>query len=156
MSQKPAALFGGFILALVSIFAGTPAFADPDVQSQIDEVLAEFPGGTQTAWNEVSWDNGAVVLTLSVPGEVVAMGVGSCANGYYCAYAGPSYTGSKLTFSGCTAGNSVAALGAPVRSIANSRVFGTVSAYNSSSFLFSVGAGSGTNTGASVTLLSCS
>ena len=117
--------------------AASPAAASTDpAQDQVDAVIAEF-GGTQTAANEVSWDDGAVVLTLAPEetssrfggsGGITAFSVGSCPSGSFCAYSGTSYTGSRLTFSGCTAGNPVSALGS-VRSLANSRSTGTVRAY---------------------------
>lgn len=48
------------------------------MQTRIDEVLAEHPGGTQVSWNEVSWEDGDVVLTLASEG-VSTFAVGSCA-----------------------------------------------------------------------------
>jgi hypothetical protein len=130
-------------LALVigaTAFQASPATAADDAtQDQVDAVIAEF-GGVQTAPNEVSWDGGAVVLTVAPEdstarsfgaksGGVSALAAGGCPSGYFCAYSGTSYSGSRLTFSACTTGNSVAALGT-VRSLANARGTGTVRAYD--------------------------
>lgn len=123
----PALVVGALALS------ASPAAASTDAtQDQVDAVIAEF-GGTQTASNEVSWNDGAVVLTIA-PDTTASRGftafsVGGCPSGAFCAYSGTSYTGSRLTFSACTSGNSVAALGT-VRSLANSRGTGTVRAYD--------------------------
>lgn len=140
------AIIGMFALGVV------PAHAS-EVQDRIDAVLAEY-GGEQTAWNEVSWDGGDTVLTVA--GEASISRVGGCADGKFCAYSLAGYSGSRLTFSTCTSNISVSSLGASVRSIANSRSSGTVTAYNGGSAVLSVGAGSGANTSATITSLGCS
>ncbi len=77
-------------------------------------------------------------------------------SGKFCAYTLPGYLGNKLTFSTCTSNHGVSALGGSVRSIANSRSSGTVKAYNGSSLVLSVSAGTGKNTTATITKLACS
>lgn len=148
-------------LAAALLLLATPLAAsadpDPDLQHRTDAVIEEF-GGTQTGPGEVTWDGGAVVLTLAAddargPGTLA---VGSCPSGSYCAYSLAGYFGSRLTFTTCTTGNSVAPLGSPVRSIANSRTSGTVRAYNSGSLVLTVPANTGVNTIATITTLSCS
>lgn len=139
------------VLGMLALGAA-PANADP-MQDRVDGVVAEF-GGEQTAYNEVTWDGGAVVLTIADE-DAASRAIGSCATGSFCAFSASGYAGSKLTFATCVANQSTAALGA-VRSVANARSIGTVTAYNGNTPLFSVFANSGTNTSASVTKLSCS
>ncbi|MFT4051190.1 MAG: peptidase inhibitor family I36 protein [Microbacterium sp.] len=130
--------------------------AEDRVQARIDAVIAEY-GGEQTAANEVTWDDGAIILTVEAAASVSALtGVGTCPSGSYCAYSRTNYLGSRLAFTTCTTGNSVSALGSAVRSIANSRSSGTVSAYNGSTKVLTVAAGNGKNTTATITTLSCS
>ncbi|MBD3941762.1 peptidase inhibitor family I36 protein [Microbacterium sp. NEAU-LLC] len=128
MTRLSFALLGMTVLAAALALSATPAnAADEPLQLRVDAVIAEF-GGTQTAANEVSWDDGAVVLTLTADGAQ-PLAVGTCPSGAFCAFDGVSYTGNKLTFFSCTTGNSVAALSS-VRSLANSRSSGTVRAYD--------------------------
>ncbi|MCM3656214.1 hypothetical protein M3147_03005 [Agromyces mediolanus] len=148
-----ALIVAGAVLAPVPALAATSP-DEPDLQQQIDAVLAEFPGGTQTAPNEVSWQDGTVVLTLANDEQVAARSVGSCATGTHCVYSGSGLSGSKLTFSTCST-QSVAPLGAPVASIANARSV-VVRAYNSIGVVGSVSANSSANTGSwGVTKVGC-
>lgn len=145
-------------LFIGAVVAATPAdAATSDVQTQINQVIAEH-GGTQTAWNQVSWDEGAIVLTVVAeagPG-IQAQAIGPCATGKYCVYSGAGYTGSNLTYSTCTTGNSVSAL-PQVRSIANSRSTGTVRAYNGTTVVATVNANTGkTPITGTTTTVSCS
>jgi hypothetical protein len=145
------------ITTILLVLAGvTPAHAEASaVQDRIDQVLVDY-GGTQSSWNQVSWDGGAIVLTVVDPTGPQTFSIGPCAAGKYCAYSGTSYTGSVLTFSTCTTGNSVAALG-QVRSIANSRTSGTVRAYNGSTLVATVSANTGkTPISGTVSTVSCS
>ncbi|MFD4961111.1 peptidase inhibitor family I36 protein [Microbacterium sp. NPDC058389] len=137
ISRKLMPLLALPVLVGAIALSASPAAASTDsTQDQVDAVIAEF-GGTQTAANEVSWDDGAVVLTLAADDPaarfadsngITSSSVGACPSGSFCAYSGTSYTGSRLTFTACTTGNPVAALGT-VRSLVNSRAVGTVRAY---------------------------
>ncbi|GAA5205402.1 peptidase inhibitor family I36 protein [Microbacterium kyungheense] len=152
------------VVGAVALSASPAAASTDPTQDQVDAVIAEF-GGTQTASNEVTWDDGAVVLTIapestasrfSSPSGITAFSVGSCPSGYFCAYSGTSYTGSRLTFSSCTTGNSVAALGT-VRSLANSRGYGTVRAYAGWSTVATLGPNTGAaSVSAGIDKLNCS
>lgn len=160
MRMKSGVALALLLSAAATLATATPTLAAPatvsmPMQQRVNAALAEVPGGVQTAWNEVSWDDGAVVLTLAPEGVATAAAVGSCASGTFCAYAKVGYTGTKLTFSTCTSGLSVAAL-PQVRSIANARSSGTVSAYNGSTLVTTVAAGTGKNTAGTITSLSCS
>ena len=132
----------GVLAAFALVFVAAPAHADTtDTQAEVDRVIAAH-GGTQTAWNEVSWNDGETVLTIAATDGPGVFSVGPCAAGKYCVYSGAGYTGSILTFSSCTTGNSVAAL-PQVRSIANSRTAGTVRAYNGSTLVTTVAPNTG-------------
>ncbi len=153
-------LIAATIIAL-SISAASPATAKPTdpMDDLVAAALEATPGGTRTGWNEVAWDDGDIVLTLADPATrtgATAKAVGGCASGKFCAYTLPGYLGNKLTFSTCTSNHGVSALGGSVRSIANSRSSGTVKAYNGSSLVLSVSAGTGKNTTATITKLACS
>lgn len=142
----------------LSVCAAAPATAKTadSMDERVAAVMEENPGGTRIGWNEVTWEGGDVVLTLSATTDAAAKAVGGCTSGRFCAYSLPGYLGNKLTFSTCTSNHSVSALGGAVRSIANSRSSGTVKAYNGSSLVLSVSAGTGTNTNATITKLGCS
>jgi len=149
------------VIAAVLLIAlpGAAARADDasDMQDRVDAALRAQPGGTQTDWNEVTWNQGDVILTLAPP-TASATGlavVGGCTSGRFCAYSGSSYTGSKLTYSTCASAQSVAALGAPVRSIANARSSGVILAYGGSTLLASASAGAGSNVSGTTTNISC-
>lgn len=156
------------ILAISTLVFGStlPAHADQAgieeiMQARIDQTLADHPGGTQTAWNEISWDDGEIILTLasetpSVNPHIALLAVADCPSSRFCAYSAASYGGSRITFSTCTSNHSPSALGGPVRSLANSRSSGAVRAYNSSNTLLATAnAGTGTNVGGTTTKLSC-
>lgn len=162
IKKKTAAFTALLTSALITLVTATPAAADTapaqtPMQQRVSAALAAEPGGEQTAWNEISWDNGAVVLTLASDTAIasVAAQVGTCTSGNFCAYSSANYGGNKLTFSTCTSGLSVAGLGGPVRSIANSRSSGTVRAYNGGTVVLTVAPGTGKNTLATITSLSC-
>ena len=145
-------------LVLMGFAAAGPAYADPtSMQDRVDAVIATYPGGTQTDWNEVSWDGGDAILTLApegVDGPAARAAVGSCANGTYCVYSAANLGGSKLTFTSCTA-HGVSALGGPVRSVANGRSSGNVVGLNGVLLVVVATPSSYVNTTATVTSVSC-
>lgn len=108
--------------AASSAHADTPPTA---LQEQVESILAEHPGGVQTAPNTISWEEGAVVLTLATSG-IAPLAVGNCSTNYYCAYTGTTLSGSKLSFSSCDTTVGLSALPGIVRSIANARTSGYV------------------------------
>lgn len=123
------------------------------MQDRVDQVLAEYPGGTQTGEGEISWNDGEIILTLTE--GISSRAVGSCSTGSFCAYTGTALSGARLSFTNCTGTNSVAPLGSPVRSFANARSAGTVSAYNGSTAVASASAGTYKNTTGTITRLGC-
>jgi hypothetical protein len=67
-------------------------------------------GGKQTAVNEVSWQNGRVVMTFPMPGSSRALSVGeqpvtagtaNCPTRYSCLYAAMNFDGRRLQFADC-------------------------------------------------------
>lgn len=141
---------------LIATTTMTATAATDPIQDRIDTVLAEY-GGQQTAWNEVSWDDGATILTLAPDaGTVAPFAVGGCPDSNFCVYSLAGYVGSRITFTTCTSNHPVGALGGPVRSIANSRTSGSVTAYNVNAYVLTVPYNNGTNTISTITRLSCS
>ena len=151
---KTRILAAAFLAAGLIVAPAHAANADtPDLQDRIDQVLAEY-GGQQISANEVAWDGGAVVLSLASASGVSPMSVGSCATGTYCVYSG-LLSGDKMAFSSCGT-YSVAALGAPVQSVANARTSGVVRVYNNTGSLGSVSPnGSITTSGWGITKVGC-
>lgn len=155
-------------LAVAALLLGTlgivaPADGSPgNMQQRIAAAIEATPGGVQVSWNEVSWNNGDVVLTLAPEtGEPTAAGetapaaaVGSCANDRHCVYSLPGLAGNKLTFTTCTS-QGVGPLGAPVKSVANARTGVTVTAKNGTAVVLTVGGNSWANTSAAITTVSC-
>lgn len=153
------ALVLAFVLTLGGAAVAT-ATTPNDLQSQVNEVLAQYPGGEQIGPGEISWNDGAMILTLegatAHSGVIGAMAaVGSCASGAFCAYNGTNLSGAKLTFTNCAALNIVSPLGSPVRSVANARSSGNVHGYNGSAITLTVGAQSWANTTATIQRLGC-
>ena len=145
------------VLAVITLILGAASSANaeviaPSLQDQIDGVLAEHPGGVQTSANTISWEDGAVILTLATDG-IGAMSVGSCATNYYCAYNGTTLSGSKLSFASCNTTVGLSALPGIVRSIANARTSGYVQGQTSGgstlTTVFSGGQNNSTPTGIS-------
>ena len=142
--------------AALLVFApgvGAAQAATSPLQLGIDEILAAYPGGTQVGEREISWDGGEVILTLEP--EFTTFAVGNCATGSFCAYTGANRSGTKVSFTNCSATNSTSVLGKPVRSVANARSSGSVRAYNGSSTVLTVAAGGTSNTTSTVTRLGC-
>ncbi len=67
-----------------------------DLQEQIDIELSEHPGAVQTGVDEISFDNGEVVLSL---GESRA--ARPCPRGWFCVYQNSNHGGRMLRFSQC-------------------------------------------------------
>lgn len=160
--NKIRSLIATCIITLSTTFAVTPAFSsepqNSPLQGEIDSILAEF-GGEQTAWNEVSWDDGNVVLTLDTGAvhQIAPFAIGGCDSGKYCAYSATLYSGRKLSFSTCPSTHtSFSALGGPVRSVANSRSSGTVRVYGGSTLKATLSPNSGASNVSGVTKITCS
>lgn len=141
-------------LTSLAILAPTAAHATSDpLQDRVEQVLQDYPGGTQTGAGEVSWNGGEIILTLTEGASRFA--VGSCSTGSFCAYTGTYQSGARISFTNCTGTNSVAPLGSPVRSFANARSSGTVGAFNGGTVVDSAAAGTYKNTTATITRLGC-
>lgn len=120
------ATIGLTAMTLLNAPAAFAADTDP-VQAQVDAALEERPGGVQISANKVSWEDGAVILTIADP--VGPQAVGSCATGAFCAFGGTKLTGNKLSFTSCAAHSTKSIT---VKSLANARSSGNVTAKNAS------------------------
>lgn len=69
---------------------------EPSLQEQIDLELGEHPGAVQTGTDEISFDNGEVVLSL---GQTRA--ARPCPRGWFCVYQNSNHGGRMLRFSQC-------------------------------------------------------
>lgn len=126
---------------------------DFPLQANVDSVIAKH-GGEQTAWNKVSWEQGAVKLQIADPS--VPLAAASCASSRYCVFSQASYLGSQLSYSTCPATHtSFAALGGPVRSIANKLSQRTVRAYASSTLKHTLPSGTSVASTSGITKITC-
>lgn len=145
------------VSALLLVFWPSWAIGqEGDMQQRVEDLLAQYPGGEQTNWNEVNWQDGEVIMTL-VPDDLsVAPLAATCTTGRFCAYDGSNYNGNRISFTTCTSQHSVAQLVGPVRSMYNARSSGTIRAYAGSSLLASATAGQGRNVSGTTSHISCS
>lgn len=146
-------------IALLGLGAN-PALANTadDLESRTAAILAAHPGGKEIAPGIISWNDGAVTLTLE-GAPISPRSVASCATGQYCAWSNTSYTGTKLTFTACSSGgtsSSLALLGGHARSTANARTSGHVDARAGSTTIYTMSAGTGNpSNGVTLTALVC-
>ena len=140
-----AATFAAALVAMLSLTAGAAIAAPPDqLEARTAAILAAHPGGEEIAPGILSWDDGAVVLTLD--GAVSPQSIGTCLTGQYCAWSGTNYLGTKLAFTACSSSgtsSSLALLSGLARSTANARTSGTVNAVNGGSVIYSMSANTG-------------
>lgn len=157
-------------LALLALLAPHGAWAagasNEPMQQRVDAVIGEL-GGTRTGWNEITWDGGAVELTLD-PAETTSStstlstltaqaASGNCASGRYCVYSASGYRGNKLSYATCpSAQTSFGALQGKVRSIKNARSSSTVRAYAGTNLKATIGAGKGSSNVSGISKVSCS
>ncbi|MFG1887521.1 hypothetical protein ACGFIR_06580 [Micromonospora sp. NPDC049051] len=88
--------------ALVLVTGSTPAWADVGDRAAREELrryLSTHPGGTPINDNEISYGDGAFVVTLRAP--VGTYGVADCPQGWYCFYDRPSYGYPRGRLSDC-------------------------------------------------------
>lgn len=128
---------------------------DP-VQEQVSYALATVPNGVQTAWNQVVWPDGTLLVVpdgdpfLPTPAAAAA----TCPSGKFCAHSQPTGAGARLEFSACPSTNSLAAL-TSVRSISNARSSGTVTGRKGSTIVVTATAGSTKNVTKTIDQLVC-
>jgi len=144
------------LVGLGAVPASAVTQGEGGLQAQIDAALVGHPGGVQISATTISWDGGAMLLTFP---SATSRAVGACATGSYCAFSAINYTGTKLTFTGCSAdgtSNSLSTLGGSVRSVANARTSGTVRAMNGITVFHTLSANTGVSqNGSALTNLSC-
>jgi hypothetical protein len=126
-----AAIASSVALALTLTLTPTLAYAEAvpreqDISDTVLRLLEEFPGGTQVGPDQISWNDGAVILTLE--GAVGKRALNSCASGRYCAWDSTNYTGNQVSFSSCSSTGSTTSVLPLTRvwSIANKRTSGHV------------------------------
>lgn len=140
-----AVAFGAALIAALSLAASPAVAAPPDpLEARAAAILAVYPGGDEIAPGILSWDDGAVVLTLD--GAVSPQSIGTCLTGQYCAWSGTNYLGTKLAFTSCSAAgysSSLALLGGLARSTANARTTGHVNAVSGGSVIYMMPANTG-------------
>lgn len=124
------------------------------MDQRVAQVLADNPGGVRTGWNEVSWLEGDVVLTLANDAGIQAMASQKCTSGRICVHSGFSQGGSMVSLVGCGP-HGVSVLGAPVKSVTNARSSGSVVAKNGSTVVKTVAAGATSNVTGTVTTVGC-
>ncbi|GGM35271.1 peptidase inhibitor family I36 protein [Microbacterium saperdae] len=164
--HRPRTLLATAALVLVALINPTAASATTPpataMQERVEDIIDEY-GGVQTGWNEVAWDEGAIILTIDPDDSTLAGTVSAraevardnCAAGKYCAYGKAGYGGNKLTYSACPATHtSFSIIGSP-RSIKNNRTSGTVKAYNGSTLKTTLTAGNGNSNTTGVTKITC-
>lgn len=155
------------LLALAVVLAPTSVSvaAEPGettMQERVDEVIAEF-GGEQVDWNQVSWDEGEIVLTLAEEESrantarvAAAAATDKCASGKYCVYPKIGYGGNQLAFSACPATQTSFSVIGSIRSIKNDRASNTVRAYAGSTLRATLAAGTGNTNISGITKVTCS
>ena len=163
-------LVAAFALAMVTLTAPAGAVAQElsptasTMQERIDEVIGEH-GGTQTGWNEITWNDGDIVLTLESETDMApsrrataaSAAKDDCAAGKYCVYAKTEYAGNKIRYSACPATyTSFTLLHASIHSIKNDLSSGTVRAYNGSTLKKTLSPGAGAPTVTNITKITCS
>lgn len=148
------ALVVAIVTATWLLTPATQAHADDDqVAAQISSALAAAPGGTQTAWNQVTWPDGAI-LTAETASASARASASSCTTGKFCAYTDLNGSGSHLDFATCLSSNSVAAL-PQVRSISNARASGTVTGRNGNTVVVTLRSGLTKNVTKTITKVVC-
>lgn len=67
-----------------------------EIQQQINQQLSRRPGGRQVSTTQVAYDNGAVVMAFTIPGDANQPDP-ACDYGYFCVWDGWDYSGRKLS-----------------------------------------------------------
>lgn len=115
-----------------------------ELQAESEAILEQVPGGVIEAPGIISWDGGAVRLTLE--GAVTPQAFQTCETGAYCAWQGANYSGRRLSFTNCWYDGASSSL-APITtglSAANARGSGIVSLRSNGSTVGTLGPNSGT------------
>ncbi len=164
MNLRPRALLVPLLLSGVALLTPSVVHVIEEdhhpTQERIEEIIAEY-GGEQTAWNEISWNDGDVVFTAAplleagrTPSATTTL-TRNCDSGRHCAFSGTGYSGERLTFSSCSSNQNIGVL-ASVQSVANNRTGKSIKVYKNSAILATVPANSGGNVSTGATSLTCS
>lgn len=117
---------------LTAVPALSASATDTAVDPQISAALEAVPGGEVVDYYTAYWPEEE--MTLTVPGTSAhdasaRSAIGTCPNGSVCVFSASGLGGSRLSWTSCTV-HSTAALGVPVRSIADARSTGYLQARN--------------------------
>ncbi|WP_229920635.1 peptidase inhibitor family I36 protein [Streptomyces avidinii] len=104
----------------IALLVTTPAVGSPQpaatasltksesqqLQSRMAEQLRRHPGGTVVASNEISYENGAVKVTLplkdgAAPVPAGATGTPNCDSGSVCLYEHDNFNGTRVSYTQC-------------------------------------------------------
>lgn len=152
-------------LGLLAPTSATAAGSEFQTMAErVAQVIADH-GGTQTGWNQVSWDDGDTVLTLAPTGGgnsstaliagVTTLAADTCAAGKYCVYSQINYGGNELAFTACPATQTSFGVIGSVRSIKNARTSSTVRAYAGTTVKATLSPGVGSANVTGVTKVTC-
>lgn len=112
-SFRSAAVLAAAVVFTLGMLPATGAEAAPpddSVQEQVAAQLRSHPGGAQISANEVSYNNGSVVLAIPSAGQrkapaysraSAAASVEGCPSGWFCFYQFKNYNGRRLQFRDC-------------------------------------------------------
>ena len=147
------------VLAATVVFGlatlpATAAFAAESVDDQISYALAAVPGGTQTAWNQVTWPDGTTFIAEDTDGSPTPAAATNCSSGKFCAHSEIHGAGSRLEFSTCPSTNGVSAL-PRVRSVSNARTSGTVTGLNGTTIIVTVAPATTKNVTKTINKVNC-
>lgn len=104
------------------------------LQAQINERLGDYGGGAQTGINEITYDNGLLILTIPLPGERKAravnesatpLGVANCPYEFACLWSDTNFNGDRLARAACTTITLAAPFNSSTGSIHNNQTPGT-------------------------------
>lgn len=91
------------VCALLLVLAGTPAAgaapATPATSARVSAYLSAHPGGQPLNDNEISYGDGALIVTLTAP--TAALGTPDCPSGWFCFYEYPGYGYPRGKLSSC-------------------------------------------------------
>ncbi|TMR91449.1 peptidase inhibitor family I36 protein, partial [Nonomuraea basaltis] len=75
-----------------------PPPAKTALEQQIAEQLRRAPGGQIINDRQISYDNGAVIVTVTAAEEISTTALNDCPAGWFCLWAGTSYKGNRYQF----------------------------------------------------------
>lgn len=101
-----------------------------ELQAEVDQHLKNYGGGVQIGINQVSYENGQMILTLPLPGESSARAVGApqvmmCRFEFACLWSNTNFTGTKIERAACGTITLAAPFNSSTASIQNNQTSNT-------------------------------